>query len=243
MLACCTLVGIGGGVLFGHLDRTPTTTVDPSEARVIEMDLPLFHSIAFRLLGDSNQPVKVTIRAGDRQSVAIVANQSGQGAVRTRVSNGVLNILLDRKTDEEGPLRINLASPRLRKIVMDGVGIVEVTGGIRSASLHLEAIRGGQITARRLGTRQLIVSASRGGRVQVGGSTAMLRAHATAGVIQAADLNADVAQVSCVERSRIEVQAFERLDAFARREGHIFLQRTPQQILRDLDRSSTLNVM
>jgi hypothetical protein len=243
VLGGCTLLGISVGVFMGRVSGQTATTVDLNRLVATERELPLFHTIALSRLDASTHPLRVMVRAGDTQSVAIVSQYGGHDAVQTRVVNGVLHIVLQRKSSANGPLRINLASPRLRKITMDGVGTVQVSGGLRSAEMHLEASRGGQITARRLGTRQLVVAARRGGRVNVGGRTMMFRARATAGTIHAADLDSEFAQVSSVQESRIEVRATERLDAFARQNGQIFLKGPTARVVRDLDPSSSLHML
>jgi hypothetical protein len=243
VLVGCTLLGIGAGVFMGRVSGQTATMVDLNGLVATERELPLFHTIALSRLDASTHPLSVMVRAGDAQNVAIVSQYGSHDAVQTRVVNGVLHIVLQRASSANGPLRINIASPRLRKITMDGVGTVRVSGGLRSAEMHLEASRGGQITARRLGTRQLVVAARRGGRVDVGGHTSILRAQATAGTIHATDLDTEIAQVSSVQQSRIEVRVSQRLDAFARQNGQIFLKGPTDHIVRDLDPSSSLQML
>ncbi len=237
------LLGALIGAWLGHPQTSQDETINLRSVMVTKRDLPLFHTVAMSRTDSSKHAVEVTIRAGDRQSVAIVSDYGGQEAVRTSVLDGVLHVVLNQKTGSEGTLRINLASPRLRKISMDGAGIIRINGGLRAATIHLEASSGAHITAHRLGTRQLNVAVRRGGRIDVGGTTSLLRAQASSGTIHAGTLETDVAHVSSVERSQVEIRARQRLEAFGRRQGQILLQGDSQRVLRDLDTSSSLKLL
>lgn len=243
LLIGTALLGIGIGAMSWHALPSQPTVVNLNQTVVTQLNLPLFHSIVLNRKDRSNQTVNITVRIGDEQHVSIVSGYGGDAAVRTRVVDGTLHLLLNRETSFAGPLRINLASPRLRKITMDGAGDLQVSGGIRSASMHLEATRGARITAQRIGTRQLFITARRGGQVTVAGKTTHLQVQAVAGTIIARDLSAENASVSSLDQGRVEVKVSDSLEAFARHKSTIIAAGKSRKVRRDLDPSSSLKVL
>ena len=183
------------------------------------------------------------VRSGDAQHVAVVAMPGQHKAVQTRVIEGILHIQLDRDMTDTGDLRIQIASPRLQIVRMDGTSSVRINGGMRTSNIQLEASRGAQITARRLGTRQLSVTVHRGGKVIIAGRASVLRARANSGVIEARDLQAGIAKVSSVQRSRVEIDAQDSLEAYARNRASILYRNPPRRLHRDLDGSSRLQML
>jgi hypothetical protein len=214
-----------------------------SDVEVQARELGVFHGLSFTRRDGNTSAVQVIVLAGDEQAVAVVAKRGQHKSVQTRVIEGILYIQLDRDLQDTGVLRIQVSSPRLDSIRMDGVSSVQVNGGLRTASVQLEATRGAQITVRRIGARQVNMTANQGGRILVGGRTGLLRAEATEGVIDARDLAAEVATVSSIGRSRIEVFARDRLEAYARDRASILYRTMPRRVLQDLDSSSRLQML
>jgi len=244
-LAVAIGLGIGAGLLLNTSgdaleDPAPVST---KKAEVDVRTLPIFHGLSFKRKGGTTQNVQIMVRAGDEQAVSIVAMSGVHKSVHTRVIDGILHIMLDRDLSGTEDLRIQIASPRLDMIAMDGVSSVRVNGGLRTPSIKLEASRGAQITARRLGARQLNVAVRRGGRIMIGGRTSLLRARASSGIIEAGELSAEVAKVSSVDRSRVEVDAQNHLEAYARDRATIMYRHRPVSVLEDLDRSSRLQML
>ena len=248
ILSLAALAGIGVGLVAGQPERvqpvsSPVAENPSSEVQLQTRNVPMFNGVSFTRKEGITTAVQVMILAGDEQSVAVVAKQGQHQAVQTRVIDGILYIQLDRDFMDAGPLRIKVGSPRIKSIRMDGVSSVRVNGGLRTESLNIEASRGAEITARRLGGRQVSVAAHKGARVLIGGRVRLLKAQASSGVIDAHDLATEVAEVSSVQRSRVEVNALERLEAYARDRASILYTSEPRRLLRDLDHSSRLQML
>jgi hypothetical protein len=237
-------VGLGLAVVPSEpVVPIPVPASTPTQMQVEVRDVPMFHGVSFTRRDGNTSAIQVMILAGDEQSVAVVARDGQHQAVQTRVIDSILYIQLDRDLQDLGALRIKVASPRLKSIHMDGVSSVRVNGGLRTESVNIEARHGAEITARRLGARQVSVTAHTGGKILIGGQVNLLRAQAKSGVINARDLSTEIAQVSSVQRSRIEVNAQERLEAFARDRASILYRTEPRRVLRDLDHSSRLQML
>jgi hypothetical protein len=246
ILGAAAAAGAGLGIFFGipeEVAPTPLATQTQSDVEVQVRELTIFHGLSFTRRDGNTSAVQVIILAGDEQAVSVVAKRGQHKSVQTRVIDGILYIQLDRDLQDTGVLRIQVSSPRIRSIRMDGVSSVLVNGGLRAPSVRLEASRGAQITVRRIGARQVNMSASQGGRILVGGRTGLLRAEATEGVIDARDLIAEVATVSSISRSRIEVFAQDRLEAYARDRASILYRTMPRRMLQDLDSTSRLQML
>ena len=242
-LTVAILLGVGLGLALGLPSEVQPPPPSSAEAQVQTRKVAAFHGLSFTRRDGNSHGVQIMVRSGDEQQLAVVALPGQHQSVQTRVIDGILYIQLDRDMRDNGDLRIQIATPRLRSIRMDGVSSVQINGGLRMASVRLEASRGAQITARRLGTRQLNVTVLRGGRIMIAGHTGLLRARASSGVIEARDLEAEVAQVSSVERSRVEVYVLDRLEAYARDRASILYRTMPRRVLRDLDGSSRLQML
>jgi hypothetical protein len=239
-------VGIGLGVVLGQTHKTVAVTkeeVEPQGLQVQDRALAPFHGLHFTRRDDGKATVEVMILAGDDPSVAVVAQAGQHRAVQTRVVDDILHVQINSDLADLGKLRIKLASPTLRSLHIDGPSTVRVNGGIRSKGVKIKAIRGAQITARRLGAQWVEVTALQGGSVVLGGTTDLLKALAESGMINAQDLRAEVAQVSSIRDSRIELSALDRLEAHARGRATILYRATPKRLLQDLDHSSELGLL
>ena len=243
-IACA--LGVGLGVVLSQTHETVSITTEEVESQGLQVQdraLAPFHGLHFTRRDGGKATVEVMILAGDEPSVAVVAQAGQHHAVQARVVDDILHIQINSDLADLGKLRIKLASPKLRSLHIDGPSTVRVNGGIRSEAVKIKAIRGAQITARRLGAQRVEVTALQGGSVLLGGTTDLLKAQAEGGKINAQDLRAEVAQVSSIRDSRIELSALDRLEAHARGRASILYRMRPKHLLQDLDHSSKLGLL
>lgn len=187
----------GGEVVRGNHRRAEETR-----------SLPCFEKITVEA------GVEVSYRPGERCQARLAGDSNLLGLILTEVGGGRLHIGVSRSLQSEGPLRVEVQSPRLTELEVEGSGDVELTG-VDTKSLRIAVGGSGNVSgAGRVGTLEVVADGS--------------------GNLDLARLMAEEAAIDISGAADAKVYATRRLKVDVSGAGNVVYYGRPAQVVTDV---------
>lgn len=185
-------------------------------------------------------PANIQIRQGNKYSIDIQTNANLLKHIETNVSGNTLKIKSNKCIKDFKVLDINISSPEIEEIELNGSGKIQSSGIIKTKKLYVE-INGSGKTELDIDTKEIDIDISGSGDINLKGISKRADIEINgSGNLDAYKMDCLKTQIEINGSGNCKVKAIKKLDVDISGSGNVYYKSTPEDISVDVSGSGKL---